>query len=199
MQFSTRKSSSRLGLVTVILLIAAAAFGWFIVYPSFNSWQEEKAAYETAQASAASSRKSYEQQQKLLANYNSKRKELAIVSQTLPPAPKIPDLIDNLEILMLQAGMKIGDIKVTDASQLEEQAKGTRGETSADSAGSSKLVELVVDITASGQYEQIPVLLEAVERNQRFFDIVAISAQPLTGESLSGVTFRVTVKTFYEK
>lgn len=197
-----REDASRQGLITLGLVAAIVLVGWLLLWPAYGGWNKDKEELAVAQSDLAKRQATLDSYSRLIANYDSKKTELAVLDTSLPNAPKVPQLLFNMESLVVQSGLKMGSIKITDPTVAEESYKSAPAKAPSPDKGipHPALVELKIDLNLEGDYGALRGFLEALERNQRLLEVRSLTASPASGTGQSaGATFGLTLSTVYQK
>lgn len=140
---------------------------------------------------------------RLVVKYRSMEPQLSVLQVSLPSAPKVPQLISNLEFLIVNSGMKLNTIRVTDPTVLEQAYLGPSVKTNPEKTNdlsAPQLVELEVEIGVEGEYVAFRNFLEALERNLRLFEVKSVTASRAGGkDSNTGAVFSMVIGTSYQK
>ncbi|MBI4054094.1 MAG: type 4a pilus biogenesis protein PilO [Candidatus Doudnabacteria bacterium] len=196
-----RSQSARLGLLLFLAVAVIIAIGTLLLWPKFQQMREERVNLQKTESEHDQKKRTVEGIEKLVRNFKSKAEQLAIVEQTLPSAPEVPQLLASLEQLALQSGMSVMGILVTDPTLADARFRPKQA-TSDNQLGAipkPELVELKIDLSLSGDYGNFANLLDALERNQRLFEVSSITAEPNSGAQESGAVFTLVIKTSYQK
>lgn len=202
MSAAYRDTLSRQGLIVFACAIAIVLVGWLLFWPAYTGWRERERELASARSELASKQATLDSFSRLIANYESKASELEVLGTSLPNAPKVPQLITNLEDLAVRSGMRVQSIRITDPTKMEESYKTPSASGSDVEQGipNPVLVELKIEMNLEGDYGSLRGFLEALERNQRLLEVRSIAASPLSGtDQSSGAVFGLVLGTSYQK
>jgi hypothetical protein len=201
MEFSRRSISSQIGLISILLVVVVGVLGWFLVWPGYTQFREAQDRGTQLAQALETKNKTYSEIDGLVNKYNSNKNKLESLSRAVPSAPQVPQILAMVESLAKQSGMT----RVMTLTVTEESAGGgapavdRKPAAPADSVGAMTkpaLVTLKVTLTVAGNYGNLPLLFDLLEKNLRLFEIQTITAQA-TGKG-EAQTFNLTFNTFYQ-
>ena len=203
MPTSYREDVSKQGAITLAIVVAIILVAWLLVWPKFSDWRNNSKELTLAQIDFLNRQKTLDAINRLVTNYQSKESQLSVLEASLPGAPKVPQLISNLEFLIINSDMKLTTFRVTDPTVVEQAYLNSTAQSSpeqTDDISAPKLVELKVEIGMEGEYTAFRGFLESLERNLRLFEVKSIAATPASGAgSGSGAVFSLVIGTSYQK
>lgn len=201
MTSSYREDASRKGLIILILCIGIIAIAWFLTVPKYNKWRELKQQLTLAKISFASKQKIVEARKRLVLNYQARKSELAVLEETLPNAPKVPQLLSNVESLVIASGMRLNNISVTDPTLIDTAAVPVAVAVVAEgSIARPQLVQLKIELSVEGDVGNFRNLLRLIENNIRLFDVNSLSIASNNEQGPPGQSvYNLVLGTHYQK
>jgi hypothetical protein len=201
-KFKLNLSQLTSGVILPILILVLAGSVYFLVLPRYAALRNLRNVLESKREAAAIRAAQFKDIQSLVQDFQKKKDDLKVVDEALPPAPRIPELLANLEYLAKQSGMSVDNIQITTAQTL-----GTLGMGKA--VGQVKRAEkllsatqglgiMQVDVNVVGLYESLKSFLLNLEQNLRLFDVQALSVSEASAkEQTRQFSFRL--QTYYQK
>lgn len=202
MSLSTRNAAASKGLIVLLLVIILGAIGWFLAWPEYGNLKTAKSDLVTAQTQKQEKSTLLSDLQGLIDSHKQKQKDLDVLKDALPSAPKIPQLLATLENLALTNMMDIESIRITEDKTAaattapvtapatsykpttEDQTAGSPAGTAAPGGVSAaatirqvkpELVPLKIEFSVFGEFAAFMSLLDSLEKNIRLFDINLLS------------------------
>jgi len=165
---------SRSNIIAIILIVATAAIGVFLVWPKYQEGLETQVKIERVTTKVQNQKTYFEDLEATSEKLEGYTKEFKIMADAFPDEPNLPLLYDFFQKFSSQKGLMLMDIGVNDRM-----------------GG-----EIGISLGVLGNYDSFKNFLEALERSARFFEIETISFS--SPEDFSPFGFNMTLKTQYK-
>lgn len=190
------------GIIVPVLILAIGFAAYFALIPKYKQAREVKKTLLSKQSSFSGQAAQFQSVKSLIKDLQEKEGDLEAVSQALPSAPQIPELLSNFDYLARQSGLLIANLQFTQAPTLETLASGQGlsqvKKTEALLRDADNLAVMQVDIVMKGKYLNLKTFLINLEQNLRVMDILALTFGPVDTESgLQDYTLKI--QTYYQK
>ena len=150
-------TKQKIAILVAVVVIEAAALGWFLVKPKVEEYQSLKAELAKLQAEVDEKTKIANNLPKLQKEYDQLNQELALALTELPNSKEIPSLLTSITSLGKNAGLDFLVFK-------------PKGEIPKDF-----YAEVPVDITVSGSYYSVANFFAAVANLPRIVNITNVA------------------------
>lgn len=201
-----RNASTQAGLITLLLFVGVIAIAWLLLWPGYKGLTEEKDRQVSVESQHETKLQTTRDIDQLVGNYKAKKTDLAILQQGLPPSPMVPQLLANVESLVLQSGMSVEAVKITEQKKDQSTQVGASSMQAVAATSTSETfitphetVVLNIDLSVTGSFDKFPVLLDLLEKNLRLFDIKSVSTESAEIKGSKSTTFVLLIDTFYQK
>ena len=202
MKFKVNFAQAITGIIVPLLVIGSGLGGYFLILPKYNEMRFSRDTLESKKALAAVKAAQLSNIQNLVADLTQKKTDLKPIDEALPTAPRIPELLANLDYLAKQSGLLLGDLQVTTASTLETLEPGQKVSKVERLEALVKVTHdlgvMQVDLKVLGQYPNLKTFLLNVEQNLRLMDIQSMVFAALSKE-LDIQEYSVRLQTYYQK
>jgi len=179
------------GVIVPVLVAAALAAGYFLVWPQYKAVQDSKANLAAKQTVVNERKASIDSVKNLVADLEKKRASLSAIDEALPLSPDLPVLLANVEYLANQSGMAVENLQI-------QSSTGPSASSGQVEAIEPKTGTIGIDLTVQGRYPQLLALILNVEKNLRLMDIKSISFGP-PDEETGSRSYAVQLLTYYQK
>lgn len=202
MKFKINFTQAITGIIVPLLVIGSGLAGYFLLLPKYKEMRFSREALESKKALDARTASQLSNIQNLVADLAQKKKDLKPIDEALPAAPRIPELLANLDYLVKQSGLLLGDLQVATAPSLATLAPGQKVSKVERLEALVKATEdlgvMQVDLKVFGQYQNLKSFLLNVEQNLRLMDIQSMVFGSLS-EELKLQEYSVRLGTYYQK
>jgi Tfp pilus assembly protein PilO len=190
------------GILAPVLVLGIAGLGYFLLLPKFKDIGRTREVLGQKQRLAEERGAHLSQALDLVAEFATKQQDLDRVEGALPGAPRIPELLANLEFLARQSGLLVANIDVKSAITLTTAQEGRDVTSLARTEQLLRQTENlgIMDITMEvrGTYANIGPFLANVEQNLRLLSIQNVSFGEFDVTTRSQ-EFVFKLLTFYQK
>lgn len=190
------------GVIVPLVVLVAGAAAFFILLPKYRAVKAAREIVTNKQSEVSSRQNILRNLQNLLAEYDVKKETLKPLDESVPAAPKIPELLGNLDQLAKQSGVLISSLNISPAQSLATintgQSVGQVKKTEAILTHTDGLGIMQIDIQLVGRYPNLSAWLKNLEQNLRLLDaqiVVASEADEQTGDQ----TYNLKIYTYYQK
>lgn len=172
-------------IIILILILVFIGVVFLLVLPAYNrftllnreiKWQEQLLVDKQAVIAKA---------EQLKQDYETHKDDLKRVNYALPLGEEIPNLIVQLEALVLENGLVLENLNF-----LEKEAKTEEAPAPYKS--------LEISLQAAGTYESLESFLKALELNLRLMDIKSIDFSSEQSETEGLFTFNINLIVYYQ-
>ncbi len=188
------------GIGVPLLVLAGGLFAYFIVMPKFSAARAARAEVSLAQADVQKRQGQLATVQRLAADYEVKQNRLEPVALALPDAPRIPELLANLDVLAKQSGLLIASLQITPVA-IEVKPNETQGALPKRTQllrRAENLGVLEINVGLKGKYPNVKAFLANLEQNQRLMDTDSLNFGLVEAES--GLQeYVLKIQTYYQK
>lgn len=199
------------GLLTIIIVAAVGAIAYFLTWPKYKNFRDTLNSRNEKQDALQNRRSQMQDLQELAAEVKRKDKDLTKLDEALPDAPRIPELLANLDYLTKQSGVVLEGLQLTTpdaATAPKEPPSGgpKEGGEEVKPAG-PKTAKIEIDMEITGNYATLKTFILNVEQNLRLLDIDALLfgpvEKPVFGEGAESASpgsqgFTVKLSTYYQ-
>ena len=155
---------------TIIITIAFLSFfGYFSLYPAYNSWQGDIDKLEEVQNKLETRNQYFSELDKLNQKLNDYREGLGIVETALPDNISLPKLYNYLQERGSQKGLVVQEFS---SKEVEENDNSTE---------EAKAQARTVDVKVSGSYSKFKEFVKELESSARLFSVESASIEAPTG------------------
>lgn len=190
-------------LIIPALVVGNLSAAYFLIWPKYKSVQESKARLEQKLQDKISLQSDLAGVRDLLKNYKAKNAILETVDETIPNAPRIPELLANLDYLTEQSGLLMVNVKLEPLNS--NQVAGVQKTGTAppkrlqDIAGKSRNLGIIeIKLTAKGKYQNFKIFLANLEQNLRLMDTHSLTLG-IPDEGSGTQEFGLIIQTYYQK
>lgn len=190
------------GIIIPVVVVLIGAVGYFLLLPKYQALGAAKAGREQKQQELAGRQEQLQSVRKLAAELAEKKEKLALVDEAIPDAPRIPELLADLDYLAKQSGILITGLEVTTAATLANLPGGTELETVQKTetilGKTKKLGILQISLRLSGRYANLRTFLLNAEQNLRLMDADSLVFGQVDSDSKLQ-EFSLKIQTYYQK
>ncbi|TSA45929.1 hypothetical protein D4R52_01500 [bacterium] len=183
------------GVIIPILVVVFGVVGYFVLLPKFRAISATKADIATKNQQVSQSDKTLSDLKKLIDDYGKKKTTAQVIESALPSAPRIPELMANLDSLASQSGLGIRSISVTmpTTQMTDKPTKQDELVTLTDN-----LAIMKIDLSVAGKYINLKTFLGNLEQNLRLMDVRALTFDSV--DTQSGVQdYELVINTYYQR
>ena len=183
------------GVIVPIIIIVVAVGGYFAVWPKYRALGSDKEELAAKKEELAANQKTLTNLKSLVEDYAKKKDAAAVVSNVIPTAPEIPELLANLDYLTKQSGISITNIRITLPKVLKTGEAVIPDELA---RSTENLAIMQIDLGLSGKYLNIKTFLLNLEQNGRLMDVKDLNFQQVDEQTkIQGFTLKI--RTYYQK
>lgn len=199
---STSFSQYSSGIIVPLLVLIAGLAAYFLLLPKFKDARSEARVLQAKEAETEKRKLALQDIQFLTAELGKKQSQLESVNEALPTAPRIPELLANLEELTKRSGVLITGMQVIPAPTAATVAAGlevTRIKRTQEILSQTEgLTVMQIDLSLKGKYPNILSLLKNIEQNLRLLDVQMLVLDQVDIESQTQ-EFSLQLQTYYQK
>lgn len=201
-KFQLNFSQITSGVILPGLILVFFIGGYFVILPKFSSIRSLGNDLKLKQQAGAERASQLAGIQNLVSEYQKSSDELKALDEALPPAPRIPELLANIEYLAKLSGLEVADIQIASAPTLSSLGAGKslgqvqRAESLLSAAQDLGIMQ--VEVNTAGQYEAMKNFLTNIEQNMRLLDVQVLAIQE-AGEKDEHQGFSLRLQTYYQK
>jgi Tfp pilus assembly protein PilO len=186
---------SRNYLEAVVVLMVAAALGFFLVYPKYNEFQGIEQQKEEKIAEMKNRREYYADLGLVAADLDRYRDNFKKIDTALPDKPDAPAVMSFIQAAAMQSGLVLKGVDYVGADNMSPSALGARSALAAEQVdpaaeeASAGLQNYRVAVKLAGSYASFKNFLSAINRSSRLIavDSVGVASVPESeGGSQSG-------------
>jgi len=133
--------------------------------------------------------------EKLTRLYSDNKESIDKINFILPRERDLPNLIIQLEALVLEQGLLLEQLELSVA---EEGTSGKAEELRTTKTTAMNYHTVDINLGFMGNYSAFKNFLKAVEENMRLMDVDSISFSPESEENPGIFKFNLRLKTYYE-
>ncbi len=190
------------GIILPVLFLGALLGGYLLILPRYQDLQAQKADLQSKRDFFQQRSAQLQSVQEMVGELETKRQALTVLDEALPMAPRIPELLANLDALAKQSGLLIDNLQITPAPTLAELASGQEVtkvlRLEKLLASTKNLGVMQLNIKLLGLYPNLKIFLQNLEQNLRLMDADSIVISQ-TGENSSAHEYVLRVQTYYQK
>lgn len=209
----TKRRPTSIGTFIVTTALAVLALIFF-VWPKYKTFIEAQSLKQNNENSLQTVQQQQAAVNNLIKQIQANSSDLAKVDMAIPDQPNLPDVYALIELQAQQAGLSITSMQGRDETDAS-QPNGSNASTSADlsaftdqSSGSGTGVQtppppsptlgvLDIGVQVNGSLSNFGQFLTALQDNLRLIDVQSIDVS--SDPDKPGLTFRVLLKTYYQK
>ncbi|MDP3741004.1 MAG: hypothetical protein Q8R08_01615 [bacterium] len=197
-RFDTSQLTS--GLVVPLLVVVVAAVGYFLLLPKYKGLKENKQALAARQSDVALKEAQLSSVQDLIADLKKKQDEVVLLDGSLPDAPRVPELLSDIEALTLSSGLASSNLQITIPPALSKSDAGADAAKRFEAilGPTENLSVLQIDLIVSGNYNNLKTFLTNLEHNLRLMDILSLTFTK-ADEETGSQEFALKIQTYYHK
>ena len=190
------------GVIVPLLVLGMGLMAYFLMLPKYKAIQLARDTARAKQAEFDTREETLKQVQALLVEYNQKKDKLKPIDESVPTAPRIPELLGNLDEITRQSGMRITALQIIPAPTLASVAAGqavSEVKKTEELLGvTENLAILQVNIELTGSYPTLKAWLQNAEANLRLLDARVVVADNIDEENgTQGFTLKI--QTYYQR
>lgn len=157
----------------VLIIVVLVLFGWFILLPKNNAYQEQSNQLVTLQAEKNSLSDDQERLNRLIAEMGDSDKEVKVLDEALPLSDRPTKIAVMLESYAQSSAMSLEQLNIAD---MDKQISAANTALLEDPYGVSRQLQTIkIDINVSGSIEQFRNFLTLLETSGRIIDISSFS------------------------
>lgn len=184
-----------------MLIIAILGIGYFLLFPKYQTLKANKETLALKEKGVEVRESQLSDLEKLLENMRTEKNALAPLDEVIPTAPRVPELLANLDYLAMQSGLFLSAVNLTLAPTTPASASVQNPEAAESAKASLSARELgimQVKISLRGEYKNFKTFLINLEQNRRLMNIEVIIVSP-PGEESNIQEYDLTLQTYYQK
>lgn len=188
------------GLGVPLLVLLAGLGAYFLLLPKFSAVRAARHELAEQRTEVGLRQGEFGAVHLLTADYQAKKNRLGPIDEALPPAPRIPELLANLDALAKQSGLLIASLQVTPLalSTKPGETEGPQSKRAKLLLSGEQLGVLEVNIGLKGKYPNVKAYLANLEQNLRLMDADTLSFGLVEGDS--GLQeYLLKIQTYYQK
>lgn len=189
--------------IVPLLVVAIIGGGYFVILPKYRAWSADKARLLEKQNQLAQRQTDLSRVQNLISQLKDKREDLKPLDEAIPNAPRLPELLANLDYLTQQSGLVIKNLDISLPSAEELVARGQRESASRleEILGRTKGLQVMrIDMVMAGEYGNLQTFLANLEQNLRLMDVQKLGLESNDDESESSEQeYSLQIVTYYQK
>lgn len=157
----------------VLIIVVLVLFGWFILLPKNNAYQEQSSQLVTLQTEKNSLSDDQERLNRLIAEMGDSDKEVKVLDEALPLSDRPTKIAVMLESYAQSSAMSLEQLNIAD---MDKQISAANTALLEDPYGVSRQLQTIkIDINVSGSIEQFRNFLTLLETSGRIIDISSFS------------------------
>jgi len=167
---------SRNYLEAFIVIIIAAALGFFLVWPKYGQWQEIGQKIEDKTAEIKNRQNYYANLEQISADFSQYAANLKKIETALPVEMDAPALMSFAQAAAMQSGLIIKkiDYQYQERSDLNLTINNSFGEGVEPQAGERLVHNYSISLELAGTYDNFKDFISRVERSSRLIEISMI-------------------------
>ena len=170
---------SRFNIIAIILIVAAAAIGVFLVWPKYQEGLETQVKIERMTTKVQNQKEYFEDLEAISEKLEGYTNQFKIMADAFPSEPNLPLLYDFFQKFSSRKGLMLMDIGISDKS------------------GEGSVKEISIHLGVLGNYDSFKDdFLPSLERSARFFKVESISFS--SPKDFSPFGFNIDLKTQYK-
>lgn len=160
---------------TIIISIALLSFfGYFYLYPSYTTWQEDVEKLEEAQNKLETRNQYFEELKKIDRRLEDHKEGLAKIENALPDNFSLPKLYNYLQKSGAEHGLVV---KKLDSEEIKSQSDQSNNSKATSTNGKNELKQKAINIKLSGSYSNFKDFIKEIEKSARLFSIESVSIE----------------------
>ena len=190
------------GVAVPLGLLVVALLGYFLLWPKYKDVMGARQAVATKKTFLQNRITQLQNIEALLVEYEKKKQQLIPIDQALPTAPRIPELLANLELLSKQSGLNITSLEITPAPSSNTP---TPGQTVAEvkktedlRSSTENLNILQINIRMIGRYPNLRAWFSNLEQNLRLLDVQVVDIGE-SDDKNGGQGYTLKIYTYYQR
>src|SRR3989344_4393572 len=112
------------GFIVPVLILAVVAGGYFVLLPEYRDSKAQQQILAEKEQLLSARQHQISEIDDLIAELNSKQTELQTLDLAVPPAPRVPELLANLEFIAQQSGLATAGISLSVVPELTSGPAG---------------------------------------------------------------------------
>lgn len=187
------------GFTVPLLILVTAVGGYFLVLPKYKDAKVNKQMLQIKQDEVELKEAQLLSVEELLSSWKKNKEELKILDDALPDAPRVPELLVDIESLANASGLLISNLLLTippAAEVAKDQSQQKKIEGLLNST--DNLIPLQIILTLKGDYPGVKSFLTNLEQNLRLIDVFSLNFAAVQTETESQ-TFVLKLQTYYYK
>ena len=185
------------GFIVPLLILVIAASAYFVLLPKYKALNEAKQVLVEKQTEVSEKEAQLQGVRDLISDLKSKKEQLASLDEALPDAPRVPELLANVESLSLSSGLLMSNLQLTIPQRSSGDSKATPL-VQGISGPLDNLGIVQVDLILKGKYVNLKTFLTNLEQNLRLMDILSLTFTPIQEEN-DAQDFALKIQTYYDK
>ncbi|MDP3993359.1 MAG: type 4a pilus biogenesis protein PilO [bacterium] len=186
------------------LVLAIGLFGYLILWPKYQNLNAERGVLKAKEEDVKSRQNSLASVNGLIEELKNSQDKLQSIDEALPTAPRIPELLANMDYLASQSGLLISNLQISPGPSLEPT--GPEGfpvqiddpEIMELLSSTESLGLMTVDGSFRGRYVNLQTFLLNLEQNLRLQDVQSLTLGEVDQES--GLQdFNLKIQIYYQK
>ena len=186
------------------LVLAIGLFGYLVLWPKYQNLNSERGVLKAKEADVANRQNSLASVNGLIEELKNSQDDLGSIDEALPTAPRIPELLANMDYLANQSGLLINNLQISPGPSLEPT--GPEGlpvqiddpEVMELLSSTEDLGLMLVDGSFRGRYVNLQTFLLNLEQNLRLQDVQSLTLGQVDQES--GLQdFNLKIQVYYQK
>lgn len=197
-KYTITQYMSGIGVPLLVLLAGLAAY--FLILPKFSALRAAREELAAKRADVQSRQGQLSTVKQLAADYETKKNRLGPIDEALPDAPRIPELLANIDALAKQSGLLVSSLQITPVSINVKpgETQGALPERTRLLLSAENLGVLEIDLGLKGKYPNVKAFLANLEQNLRLMDTDNINFGLVEIES--GLQeYNLQIQTYYQK
>lgn len=190
------------GIIIPILVLLIGLAAYFLLLPKYKSVKAVKGTVGQKQNELRAREGQLQSIHQLVRDLDAKKEELAVIDEAIPPAPRIPELLANIDHLARQSGISITNLEITSAAVLSTLQAGSevgQVKKAEKILGSTKNLGIMqAELRLKGRYPNFKSFILNTEQNLRLMDIDSVLAGAVDEDSKLQ-EFSLKIQTYYQK
>lgn len=191
--FSIGQISS--GIMVPLIVLVILAVGYFMMLPRYHGVRQQRVLLAAKQDEVKKSKEILDQLKGLVKEFDAKHEQATAITDTLPTAPEIPEILANFDYLAKQSGLTLVNLQITLPSATPNAAPP---KPDAVATLTENLVEMRIDLTLAGKYPNLKNFLTNLEQNARLLDLKSLNFNE-SSEANGLQNFVLKIQTYYQK
>ncbi|MFW6282976.1 MAG: type 4a pilus biogenesis protein PilO [Minisyncoccales bacterium] len=160
---------------TIIISIALLSFfGYFYLYPSYTTWQEDVEKLEEAQNKLETRNQYFEELKEIEKKLKDHKEGLAKIESALPDNFSLPKLYNYLQKRGAEYGLVVQEL---DSKEIKNQSDQSNNSEATSTNGKNELKQKAINIKLSGSYSNLKDFIKEIEKSARLFSVESFSIE----------------------